>query len=807
MKLLRRVACFSLVALCYASVQPVGAQTADASSTLQALQQLQQAQQLGNATQPLSPRTVPLPQSTLNPNTISPATIQRMLSIDPNAGQSPHPPSNDPNNPPQDPNKAEAPLISAHDALPDNEFQRFVFSATGSRLGVFGQSYFMQTERTFAPSERIPVPADYVLGPGDELFVRVWGSIDVDLRVTVDRNGLINLPRVGAITMAGVKVSEAETVLRSQIGRVFRNFSLNVTLGQLRSMQIFVVGQARKPGSYTVSSLSTLINAIFASGGPNTNGSLRHIQLKRNAQVVSELDLYDFILNGDKTQDVRLQSGDTVVFLPKGPQIALLGSLDNPAIFELKGSTESAATVLRYAGLSRISVNRPTALLERVDSLNTKSPRSVNTLKLDDQSAEAALLRDGDMLTLFGLAPAFGNAITLRGTVAAPLRYPYAPGMRISQLIPDREALITPDYYQRKNRLVQFAAPTTQAAAAVDVNQVNVEHDVRNIVDEPNWEYAVVERLNRDDLTMQVLPFNLGKAVIKHDPEHDLVLQPGDVVTIFGINDVSNPISRRTRLVRVEGEVQAPGIYQVRPGESLRSLITRVGGMTPEAYVFGTEFNRATTKATQQAALNEAVNRLENQLASAGADQAANLVTSDAQTAMQLRAAHAEARKAQISRLRSIKSTGRIALELDPTTNTLNDLPDIPLEDGDRIYIPHRPGFVLVVGAVANTNGLLWREGKRLRDYLNVAGVEPDANEAGLFVVRADGSVEHNHAHRGWLDSSLDNLKLMPGDTVVVPEKTDRETFWTTLVRGLKDWSQIFYQFGLTAAAIHTLRL
>ncbi len=801
-----------LLSLALLAAQPVGvqAQSVDTSgSTFQALQQLQQAQQLNNAAQqPLStPRMAPLfPQS--GAGAPSPAVLQHMMGSDGsgNSGNA-RATGNDSNNPQQDANKADSPLAGPRDALPDNEFQRFVFNATGNRLAVFGQSYFAQAERTFAPSERIPVPADYVLGPGDELFIRVWGSVDVDLRATVDRNGLINLPRVGAITLAGVRVSEAEQVLRTQIGRVFRNFNLNVTLGQLRGMQIFVVGQARKPGSYSVSSLSTLINAVFASGGPNTNGSLRRIQLKRNEQIVGELDLYDFILNGDKTQDVRLQNGDTVVFLPKGPQIALLGALDNPAIFELKGSTESAATVLRYAGLSRISVNRPTALLERVDPLNTKSPRSVSTIKLDGPSAEATALRDGDMLTLFGLAPAFGNAVTLRGTVAAPLRYPYTAGMRISQLIPDREALITPDYYQRKNRLVQFASSTApvQAGAAVDVTQGSVEHDVRNIVDEPNWEYAVVERLNREDLTMQVLPFNLGKAVIKRDPEHDLLLLPGDVVTIFGINDVSNPVSRRTRLVRVEGEVQAPGIYQVRPGESLHSLLRRVGGLTGEAYVFGTEFNRASTKATQQAALNEAVHRLENQLASAGADQAANLVTSDAQTALQLRTAHAEARKAQISRLRNIKSTGRIALELDPNATSLKDLPDIPLEDGDRVYIPHRPGFVLAVGAVANTNGLLWRPGKRLREYLNIAGVEPDAEESHLFVVRADGSVAHN-AHRGWF-SNLDNLELMPGDTVVVPEKTDRETAMTTLVRGLKDWSQIFYQFGLTAAAIHTLRL
>jgi protein involved in polysaccharide export with SLBB domain len=291
--------------------------------------------------------------------------------------------------------------------------------------------------------------------------------------------------------------------------------------------------------------------------------------------------------------------------------------------------------------------------------------------------------------------------------------------------------------------------------------------------------------------------------VIDRDPAHDLALQPGDVVTVFARQDIRNPVSRQTRLVRVEGEIAAPGIYQIQPGETLPQLVQRAGGMTPEAYVFGTEFAREETRRQQQIALDDAIKRLEAQLASEGATAAANLSATDAQAANQLRQAQAEARKAQITRLKGLKSTGRIALEL-PASATPTDLPDLPLEDGDRVSVPARPAFVFAVGAVANNNAILWRSGRKMRDYLDVAGVDAEADMGNSFIVRADGTVLHA-SRRGWFND-LEGTELMPGDTLVVPEKGNRETFWTAFTRGLKDWSQILYQFGLAAAAIQTLR-
>jgi len=706
-----------------------------------------------------------------------------------------------------------------------SEFQRFVFNSTGQKLALFGERYFEQLDRGFTPVERTPVPADYVLGPGDELYIRAWGSVDVDYRATVDRNGQISLPRIGTIGVAGLKANEIEGHVRDQIGRVYKNFSLNVTLGQLRSIQVFVVGQARSPGNYTVSSLSTLVNVVFTSGGPNQNGSLRRIQLKRGNQLVTELDLYDFLTNGNKAQDARLLPGDVIVFLPAGPRIALMGALDTPGIYELKAAGEPVRQVLAYSGGSRASTNFKSVQMERLDPSQPKAPRTVITLDLS--VAADTPLRDGDMLTLYGVAPQFANAVTLRGNVASPLRHPYTAGMRISQLIPDREALITPDYYIRKNKLVQFmderrakllaeqarqqAEQTTRPSVTdtIDpdrkVSADDLAVNVKNILDEPNWDYAAVERLNPATLSVEVIPFNLGKAVIDKDPANDLELQAGDVVTIFGRKDIRSPVSKQTRLVRVEGEVGAPGIYQVGPEDTLTKVLSKAGGLTPQAYVYGIEFSREETRRKQQQALEDATRRLEIELANAGATQAANLAATTDKSAEQLQAAQLAASRAQLAKLRSLRANGRISLELQPTLNSNPAaLPDVRLEDGDRVMVPATPSYVFAVGAVANSNALLWRTGRKLSAYLDVAGVEADADMDNVFVVRADGSVVHS-SRRGWF-SNIEKLELMPGDTVVIPGKTNRETFWTGFIRGLKDWSQILYQFGLTAAAIQTLK-
>ena len=708
-----------------------------------------------------------------------------------------------------------------------SEFQKFVEAATGRRLPVFGGSFFSDAADRPNDLSNVPVSADYTVGPGDELVIRAWGSIDVDYRTTVDRNGQVNLPKVGSFNVAGVKAADLEKQLRAQIGRLYTNFNLNVTLGQLRGVTVFVVGPAQRPGVYTLPSQSSLLSAAVAAGGPALNGSLRKLTLRRDGRVVSELDAYDFLVQGDKSKDVQLVAGDVLVFQPAGSRVALTGAIDTPAIYELRSAQEPLRDVLRYAGGASVLANPNRAQLERIDTTQAKAARFVEEFRVD-AAGLLKPLRDGDVLTLLAISPEFANAVTLKGHVAQPLRYAYKPGMRISDLIPDRDALISPDFYRRKNLLVQViededefekpvvvdgvaSAPvrkSSRRAAERRDDEVVVSTARKRagvLFDELNWDYAVVERLNAKDLSTQVIPFNLGKVVLQRDPLNNIELLPGDVVTVYSQKDIRVPVSRQTRLVSLEGEVSAPGIYQLMPGETLKQLLTRAGGFTPQAYVYGLDFSREETRLRQRENLQQAMSRLEALSATQAAREAAN--RRDDASADRSAAVSNAATQAQLSRLARLQPNGRIALELTAEVNAVEQLPDVPLENGDRISVPTRPGFVTVAGAVVNTNALLWRPGRTAGDYLKLAGVDDSADTASMFILRADGTVDSTRDKRGFFGSGgLEGRALQPGDALVVPSQLDYETWGRALVRNLKDWSQIFSQFGLGAAAIQTLR-
>ena len=645
----------------------------------------------------------------------------------------------------------------------------------------------------------MPVGGDYVVSPGDELIVRAWGSIDLDYRATVDRNGLLNLPKVGSFTVAGIKASALENHLRAQIGRLFTNFNLNVTMGQLRGVKVFVVGPAVKPGVYNLASQSSLLSAVVAAGGPAAQGSMRNVILRRDGRIVSVLDVYDFLVQGDNSRDVQLAAGDVVVFRPAGPRVALTGATDTAAIFELKAQEESVRELLAYAGGASVLANRQRVHLERIDPKQVRAKRFVEEFQLDAEGLQKTL-RDGDVLALLSISPEFANAVTLKGHVAQPLRSPWKPGMRILDLIPEKEALISPDFYRRKNLLVQLleveqgsASSSTKLAPAA-------------LFDELNWSYAVVERLNQSDLTTQVIPFNLGRAVLQRDPLHNIELFSGDVVTVYSQKEIRVPLARQTRLVSVEGEVAAPGIYQLEPGETLRALVARTGGFTEQAYVYGLQLSREETRQQQRENLTAALARLESLSATQAARSTANR-RDDSSAASDIAVSNA-ATQAQITRLTRIEPNGRIALELEPTAMNLNGLPDVPLEHADRIVVPSRPGFVTVAGAVVNNNAFLWKPGRTAGDYVKLAGLDEGAEISNMFILRADGTVMHANDQRGLFGfgSGLQSQPLYPGDAVVVPNQLDFETWGRALVRNLKDWSQIFSQFGLGAAAIQTLR-
>ena len=739
-----------------------------------------------------------------------------------------------------------------------NEFQRFVEGATGRILPIFGAGFFADAADTFQSLDNVPVSADYTLGPGDEIITRAWGGIDVDYRSTVDRNGMLNLPKVGSFNVAGVKAADLERNLRAQIGRLYTNFDLSVSLGQLRGLRVFVVGPAQRPGVVTLSSQSTLLSAVVAAGGPAPSGSMRKVLLRRDGRVISELDVYEFLVQGDKSKDVQLAAGDVIVFQPAGPRVALTGSIDTPAIYELKGTQERLADVLRYAGGAPVLANPNRVQLERIDAGQPLAARFVETFRLDPAGLQKSL-RDGDVLTLLAISPQFANAVTLKGHVAQPLRYPFTPGMRVRDLIPDRDALITPDFYRRKNLLVQMiddddddlqravdgggqrsgtnggaaaatgprgatgsddrdgartAGPRTSANGRTRADRQARDEDLAVVnrarrtpaalFDDLNWEYATIERLN-PDLTTRVISFSLGKAVLQGDEASNLALAAGDVVTVYSQKDVRVPVARQTRLVALEGEVNAPGIYQLQAGDTLRSLVVRAGGFTPQAYVYGLEFTREETRVRQRENLAAAISRLQALSSVQTARDAANR-RDDAGASTSAAVSNA-ATQAQLARLARIEPNGRVALELTPEAREPGALPDLLLENGDRISVPARPGFITVAGAVVNSNAFVWKPGRTAGDYLRLAGADEAADTSNMFILRADGTVNSSGDRRGFFGrGGLDSEILQPGDALIVPNQLDFETWGRALVRNLKDVAQIFSGFGIGIAAIHSIK-
>ena len=694
-----------------------------------------------------------------------------------------------------------------------------VEATTGRRLPIFGASLFGGVPSTFAPVTDVPVSPSYILGPGDEINVQLTGQVNQQLRFTVDRSGAISIPGVGPVHVAGLPFAQLNNYLGGQLGKIYRNFTISTNLGSLRTIQVFVVGEARRPGAYSISSLSTLTNAVFASGGPLPEGSLRDIQVKRGGVTVDHFDLYDLLLQGDKTHDVPLVSGD-VIFIPfVGPQVAVVGSVDDPAIYELKGET-TVCQSLQFAGGPSAVAAGSTVRLERVFE---HSMRSIEDIGPDRCNSE--LLQSGDILSVSSVMDRFRDAVILRGNVANPGRYVWHDGMRLSDLFPDKQSLITRDYWRRRNQLGQLAqdylpddsalarsalqaqgspaTPTTGATAeggssvgaALTANSgpFAPRTDVLLSAPDIDWDYAVIERQSTANLTTSLIPFNLGELVLNGNATQNLALLPGDVVTVFSKADIHGPANRQTRYVRLEGEFNAAGVYSILPGETLRGLLARAGGLTPDAYLYGSQFTRESTRRIEQQRLQEYANELDAQISAVTASNQSRAVTASDQMAAS--ASEANARSA-VNRLRSLTPVGRIVLDLKPDSSGIESVPDLPLEDGDRLVVPRVPASVSVQGNVYNPNAFVFTPGQRVNNYLRRAGgPDREADRKRIFLLRADGSVISSQY------KNVGDQRIFPGDTIVVPPTIDKRA----VLQRITSIATILSNLGIGAASIAIL--
>ncbi len=754
------------------------------------------------------------------------------------------------------------------------EFQKFVAETTGKFLPLYGEDLFRRVPSTFAPSDQAPVPPEYVIGPDDELRVRIWGQVNFGGNLRVDRSGNIYLPQVGTIQVAGLPFSALDQRLRSAVSRLYRNFDLSVDIGRIRSIQVYLSGQARRPGAYTISSLSSLVDALFTSGGPSPQGSLRHILLKRQGQTVTDFDLYALLIHGDKSKDVRLLPEDVIYIPPAGPEVAITGSVRNPAIYELSGA-ETIGDLIEMAGKTTAIASDSRISLERIDQHHL---RDVVNVAFNPEGF-ATPLADGDILRVESILPAYEKTVTLRGNVANPGRFSWHPGMRLSDLIPDQDSLESRDYWWKRSHLglptpefepeistlgesLQPAKATsglgespqpakatsdemTNSAMQADVTSAltprNQGQDVREASQDaseaeartPNerganatiateavrnplmprtrvqmpegqidWDYAVIERTDPETLKPSLVPFDLGKLVLNHDPSANLPLEPGDIVTIFSQSDIRVPLDQQVKYIDLEGEFVHPGFYSISPGETLRDVVRRAGGLTIRAYLYGSEFTRESTRVLQQQRLDDYTRSLG--LEAERGTQALAMSSTTTGSASSDVAASQIMTQQMLSRLSQIRATGRIVLQFRPTSSSINDIPELSLENGDKFIVPFAPASINVVGSVYDQNSYVFQQGRTLGYYVQLAGgPNRNADWHHAFLIRADGSVISRKRTQGsgfWKES-FNDVRLNPGDTIVVPEKTLRPT----ALRGFLEWSQVFSQLAVGAAVVNAL--
>jgi len=725
-------------------------------------------------------------------------------------------------------------------------------------LKPFGYDLFSGVPTTFAPVTDIPVPSEYVVGPGDRLEIQLIGNTRARHSLVVNRDGRIMFPDLGPITVAGLRFEEARARIETRVGEQMIGTQATVSIGDLRSIRVYVLGEAERPGSFTVSSLATITNAIFVSGGVKPIGSLRNIQLKRNGQLVKRLDLYDLLLNGDTSDNVRLQSGDVIFIPPVGSTVGVTGEIRRPAIYEIKGES-SVADLLHLGGGLTPEADPRLATLHRIDD---RRERVVLDVDLTNNQSRGTSVRSGDLLRIPGVKATYSNAIQIDGHVLRPMSVQYRSGLRLTDAIRSADEL-KPNADQRYvlirreepgTRRVQalsadigaaWRAPNSSAnpllAPRDRVFVFDLETGRRAILDpilqelklqavstEPSrivrvsgrvrvpGEYPLEPGMTVSDLIRaggglseaayvgeadlaryevrdgqsrktDVVKIDLGRA-LAGELAADLLLEPFDFLVVKEISQWSAQES-----VRLEGQVRFPGEYPIEPGETLRSVIARAGGLTPLSFPQGSVFTRESLKERERRQVEILADRLKQDLGTL-ALQATQTSSSGGQNASDTLAIG----QSLLADLRNAEPVGRLVIDLE---RIMADEPgsavDVILKDGDVLRIPQTAQEVTVIGEVQNSTSHLFDPSLGRDDYLRMSGGPTQkADERRIYVVRASGSIEAGSGSRWFRQSGA----IQPGDTIVVPLDAER-------MRPLPMWTaitSIIFNLAVAVAAVNS---
>ncbi|NUY57712.1 SLBB domain-containing protein [Salinivibrio sp. EAGSL] len=777
-------------------------------------------------------------------------------------------------------------------------------------LKPFGYAFFDGKPASMASVDDLPLPSDYQIGPGDTLDIQVFGKENQQYDLTVKRDGNIHFPKYGPMQVAGETFGKVREQIKAMFEQRVIGVDVTVDIGAMRTMQVYLAGDVKQPGAYTVNGLTTVTQALLASGGIKTSGSLRDIQLKRNGKVIETLDLYDLLLAGDSSNDVRLLKGDTLFVPARGAQVAIEGEVLRPALYELNGPTTLASAINMAGGalpegyLSSVSVKRV-----------TESGIQQFSLDMSTSKGQAFTVKNGDDIKIAQSNDALDNAVVLRGEVVRQGAYNFESGMTIADLVSNAQrdlkptadlnyALVVREIDAERNiEVLQFKLgqaidhPSSsdnlrlqqgdqvfvfnngidsqywdqRQSAKVDKSRLNrkgnggsyidaetgaevqsqtkqnesklakklaerddegerslreqeLEPIIERLKHQANNQYnaAVVElggavkypgvyplpanasfeqlldaagglteaaylrqaeitrrQVVEGRLTVRHYPLDLNKAIKGEGPQFAIHRQDR-------INIKTKPNWHKNNTIELQGEVRFPGVYAFERGETIQDVIERAGGLTEFAYPKGAVFSRERLKRQEEERLKMLNRQLQQEISSL----ALRRQTSSAQYTTSPSEALSLAEE-----LQNAEAVGRMVISL-PRALKGDDVANIMIENGDKLYVPPKNPVVSIMGEVQFTSNQLFEPGMTVSDYIESAGgTKQQADTDRIYVVRADGSVMMPN-NSFWFSRS--QKRLEPGDTIIVPIDTDYLDGLSTASTA----TQILYQMGVAWKAV-----
>jgi protein involved in polysaccharide export with SLBB domain len=695
-----------------------------------------------------------------------------------------------------------------------------------TKLERFGAALFRNSAAAADKSPlSVPVGPDYVLGPGDELVIDYWGASSQHIVRSVDREGRVSIPEGGSVVVAGRTLGEVQQTIQKMLSHQLRGISVDVTLGKLRTVRVYVVGDVKNPAAYDISSLSTALSALIAAGGPTETGSYRTVKHFRGKALVEEVDLYDLMLKGVSSSEVHIESGDSILVPPIGPQVTVAGKVRRPAIYELRNE-QTLDQILELAGGVPVSGELSRVRVERTQAHTRKEMISVDVAGGGIQAADDAFKRfrvqDGDVVTVLPILPYSNRAVYLEGHVFRPGKFSYKDGFKVTDLISSYDDLLPepadraeivrlhpPDFVPV---VIPFNLPAV-LSKRVEAPSLEPFDTVRIFgryeTDGPKvsifgevlrpGEYPLSEKMTAADLLRMSGGFKRAAyqqaadltsySIINGDYvdlEHrevaiaramageadtDVLLKAGDVLTIRqigGWTDIGGAIS-------VSGEVMHPGRYGIQRGEHLSSILKRAGGFSGEAYPYAAILDRAQVREAAAKSREDMVSQIQAQssVVTPGSSGSAGPSGSSSSSSSRNSAAAQERERQQLlAKLKQLQPNGRLLIHVSSQIEKWQGTQlDVEVRPGDTLYIPKKPAFVMVAGQVYNPIAITFSTGKHAGWYLKQAGGPTTlASRKDIFVVRANGTVVGRNSGDWWSGNVL-GTTLQAGDTIFVPEK------------------------------------